>query len=242
MEPWIIPGERYYYGWYAGAGRQDLPHNRPDGAIKADIVERLRRNPHTAGCHLRVDVKQAVVIVQGEVPDRVAKRSAGDDCWDTLGVADVSNQLSVAGELSEAEAPRVRDVMTAEPIALLADATIRDAAVAMRAANIGDVVVVDDDRRPIGIVTDRDVVVRGIARGFGASSPIGELRGPALHSVSPDALLSEVIAVMTQHAVRRVPVVEDGHLQGIVSLADLARRRDPGSVLAAIACAEPLLD
>ena len=54
-------------------------------------------------------------------------------------------------------------------------------------------------------------------------------------------LLSEVIGVMTRYAVRRVPVVEDGHLLGIVSLADLARRRDPGSVLAAIASAEPLL-
>jgi CBS domain-containing protein len=241
MEPWIIPGERYYYGWYAGAERQDLPHNRPDGAIKADIVERLRHNPHTAGCHLRVDVKQAVVIIQGDVPTRVGKRSAGDDCWDTLGVADVSNQLSVAGELEEAEAPRVREVMTAEPVALLADATVRDAAAAMRAGNIGDVVVIDDERRPIGIVTDRDLVVRALARGLDPSAPIGELRGPVLHSVGPDALLAEVVAVMTHHAVRRVPVVEDGHLLGIVSLADLARRRDPGSVLAAIASAEPLL-
>src|SRR6478609_5267632 len=241
MEPWIIPGERYYYGWYAGAERQDLPHNRPDGAIKADIVERLRRNPHTAGCHLRVDVKQAVVILQGDVPDRIAKRSAGDDCWDTLGVADVSNHLSVAGDLAEAEAPRVRDLMTSEPIALLASATIHDAAVAMRTANIGDVVVIDDDRHPVGIITDRDLVVRAMAKGLDPSAAIGELRGPALHSVTPDALLAEVVAVMTQHAVRRVPVVEDGHLVGIVSLADLARRRDPGSVLAAIASAEPLL-
>ena len=163
MEPWIIPGERYYYGWYAGADRQDLPHNRPDGAIKADIVERLRHNPHTAGCHLRVDVKQAVVILQGDVPTRVAKRSAGDDCWDTLGVADVSNQLSVAGEPEEVAPARVRDVMTAEPVALLASASIGDAAAAMRNGNIGDVVVIDDDGHPIGIVTDRDLVVRGIA-------------------------------------------------------------------------------
>ncbi len=71
---------------------------------------------------------------------------------------------------------------------------------------------------------------------------IGDLRGPTLHSVGPDAPLAEAIAVMTRHAVRRLPVVQDGHLLGIVSLADLARRRDPGSVLAAIASAEPLLD
>lgn len=242
MEPWIIPGERYYYGWYAGGGRQDLPHNRPDGSIKADIVDRLRHNAHTAGCHLRVDVKQAVVILQGDVPTRIAKRSAGDDCWDTLGVADVSNQLSVAGELDEPAAVHVADVMTTSPICLPANATVTQAAVAMRQGNIGDVIVVDDDGHPIGIVTDRDIVVRALAHGMGCDAPIGELRGPALHTVSPDALLADVVVVMTQQAVRRVPVVEDGHLVGIVSLADLARRRDPGSVLAAIACAEPLLD
>jgi len=168
-------------------------------------------------------------------------RSAGDDCWDTLGVADVSNQLSVAGEPDDVAPARVRDVMSAEPVALLASASIGDAAAAMRNGNIGDVVVIDDDGHPIGIVTDRDLVVRGIAKLLDPSAPIGELRGPALHTVGPDVLLSEVIGVMTRYAVRRVPVVEDGHLLGIVSLADLARRRDPGSVLAAIASAEPLL-
>ncbi len=241
MDPWIIPGERYYYGWYAGADRQDLPHHRPDGAIKAEIVERLRHNPLTAGCHLRVDVKQAVVILQGDVATRVAKRAAGDDCWDTLGVADVSNQLSVAGD-SEAGALHARDVMTRDPVVLVANATIRDAAAAMRAGNIGDVVLIDDERRPIGIVTDRDLVVRGIAADVDPATSLDQLRGPMLHTVGPDATLAETVGAMVTHAVRRIPVVEDGHLLGIVTLADLARRRDPGSALAAIACAEPELD
>ncbi len=242
MEPWIIPGERYYYGWYAGAGRQDLPHSRPDSAIKAEIVERLRQNPHTAHCHLRVDVKQAVVILQGDVASRVVKRAAGDDCWDTLGVADVSNQLSVAGDADQREVLRVRDVMTPDPVALLADATMRDVAAAMRNGNIGDVVLIDADRHPIGIVTDRDVVVRGIAAGRDPATAARELTGTMLHSVGPDSLLADAIQVMVHHAVRRVPVVEDGHLLGIVTLADLAKRRDPGSVLAMIATAEPTLD
>ncbi|MCU1501457.1 MAG: oxidoreductase [Ilumatobacteraceae bacterium] len=239
MEPWIIPGERYYYGWYAGAGRQDLPHSRPDSAIKAEIVERLRQNPHTAHCHLRVDVKQAVVILQGDVPSRVAKRTAGDDCWDTLGVADVSNQLSVAGDADQRDVLRVRDVMTADPVALLAEASLRDVAAAMRNGNIGDVVLIDADRHPVGIITDRDIVVGGLAAGRDADTPASELCGPMLHTVRPDALLAEAIQVMVHHSVRRVPVVEDGHLLGIVTLADLARRRDPGSVLASIATAEP---
>ena len=118
------------------------PRQRDEG----QIVERLRQNPHTAKCHLRVDVKQAVVILQGDVDSRVAKRTAGDDCWDTLGVADVSNQLSVAGDAAERETLRVRDVMTADPVALLADATLRDIAAAMRNADIGSVVLIDAER------------------------------------------------------------------------------------------------
>jgi len=238
MQPWVIPGERYYYGWYEGADRQDLPHNRPDGAIKAEIVERLRQNPLTAHHTIRVDVKQAVVIVQGDVDDRVAKRSAGDDCWDTLGVADVSNQLSVAGAI-EHEAEHARDLMTADPVTLRATDTILAAATAMAEHSIGDVIVVVDDGRPTGLVTDRDLVVFGLAAGRDATSPLSELLGPTLHSVRPDASIDEVIAIMHREAIRRVAVVEDGHLLGVITLGDLATRRDPGSLLAAISAAEP---
>ena len=239
MEPWIIPGERYYYGWYAGAGRQDLPHSRPDSAIKAEIVERLRQNPLTADCTLRVDVKQAVVILQGEVASRIAKRSAGDDCWDTLGVADVSNQLTVASDLNDDQKLCARDVMTHDPITVDADASMIDVAMTMRNHHIGDVILVDADRHPVGIVTDRDLVVRGVAERRPDTTAARDLGGLALHAVAPDALLGEVIRMMLQYAVRRVPVVQDGHLLGIVTLGDLAKRRDPGSVLAGLCNAEP---
>lgn len=239
MEPWIIPGERYYYGWYAGAGRQDLPHSRPDSAIKAEIVERLRQNPLTAGCTLRVDVKQAVVILQGEVASRIAKRSAGDDCWDTLGVADVSNQLAVASDVNADQKLCARDVMTHDPITLDADASIIEAALTMKNHHIGDVILVDAERRPVGIVTDRDLVVRGLAERKPDTTAARDLGGLSLQSVTPNALLGEVIRVMLQYSVRRVPVVEDGHLLGIVTLGDLARHRDPGSVLANLCNAEP---
>jgi len=53
-------------------------------------------NPHTKDHDLQVDVKQSVVILTGKVSSAVAKRAAGDDCWDTAGVVDVSNQLIVA--------------------------------------------------------------------------------------------------------------------------------------------------
>lgn len=238
MDPWILPAERYYYGWYDAAGRPDLPHHRPDGAIKTEIVDRLRANPLTAEHTIRVDVKQAVVILQGDVDSRMAKRAAGDDCWDTLGVADVSNQLSIAGDADHA-AELAIDLMTPDPVAVLPTATLQNVALVMANGAIGDVIIVDDDRRPIGIVTDRDLVVFGTAAGRSPDSPVSDLIGPTMHTVRPEATIDEVIAVMTGAAIRRVPVVEDGHLLGVISLGDLARKRDPGSVLAAISNAQP---
>ena len=90
---WQYPDERYYYGWY---GQQPQIQPTPtDADIKSAVVDRLRGNLHTKDHDLRVDVTKNVVILTGEVSTAVAKRAAGDDCWDTPGVVDVSNQLTV---------------------------------------------------------------------------------------------------------------------------------------------------
>lgn len=95
MTPWIYPAERYYYGWYAGEPEEFEP---TDQEIKSTIVDRLRENPHTADDDIKVDVTEKVVILSGDISSALAKRAAGDDAWDTRGVADVSNQLKLAGE------------------------------------------------------------------------------------------------------------------------------------------------
>jgi osmotically-inducible protein OsmY len=91
---WRYPIDRYYYPWYD----EELAAATPpgDGEIKSIVVDRLRENPYTEGHELRVDVKDGVVILLGEVSSARAKRAAGDDAWDTPGVTDVSNQLTVA--------------------------------------------------------------------------------------------------------------------------------------------------
>lgn len=91
MSVWINPSDRYYYDWYG------VPHDvePTDGDIKATVVERLRENVHTKPFDLLVDVKQHVVVLGGRVGTTLAKRVAGDDAWDTRGVADVSNQIVV---------------------------------------------------------------------------------------------------------------------------------------------------
>lgn len=90
MAFWAYPESRYYYGWY------DTPPAAPtDGDIKSLVVDRLREDPHTKDFDVRVDVKQGVVVLGGDVGSTLAKRAAGDDAWDTTGVVDVSNQLAV---------------------------------------------------------------------------------------------------------------------------------------------------
>jgi osmotically-inducible protein OsmY len=90
MAFWTYPTNRYYYPWY------DAPPAQPlDSDIKSMVVDRLRENPFTKPFDLKVDVKQGVVVLGGEVSSSVAKRSAGDDAWDTVGVVDVSNQLAI---------------------------------------------------------------------------------------------------------------------------------------------------
>lgn len=96
VPPWSYPTGRYYDSWF---GTDPPPAEREfsDGEINAVIVDRLHTNPHTQDDTIKVDVKQRVVILGGEVSSWLAKRAAGDDAWDTRGVVDVSNQLERRG-------------------------------------------------------------------------------------------------------------------------------------------------
>lgn len=92
ITPWTYPEERYYYSWWTA---NIEPPPAGDHDLKKVVIERLKTNSHTEDEEIEVDVKQRVVILGGEVSSWLAKRSAGDDAWDTPGVVDVSNQLQV---------------------------------------------------------------------------------------------------------------------------------------------------
>jgi osmotically-inducible protein OsmY len=94
---WTYPNDRYYYPWYDESLDDEAQALPTDRDVKSTIVDRLRENPYTKDCDLTVDVNKHVVILSGEVESSRAKRAAGDDCWDTRGVLDVSNQLTVVG-------------------------------------------------------------------------------------------------------------------------------------------------
>ena len=135
---------------------------------------------------------------------------------------------------------KVRDVMTKNPVALSADSSVMDAAKAMSDHHIGTVVVMEMDR-PSGIVTDRDITVRAVATGKDPSTTkLSDISSRTLAAVRPDQPVEDAVTMMKSHDVKRVVVMsESSKLEGIVSLADLARNNDDGDVEDDISRAEP---
>ncbi|WP_274563884.1 CBS domain-containing protein [Streptomyces spiramyceticus] len=133
----------------------------------------------------------------------------------------------------------VREVMTAGVAAVRPDASLVEAAQLMRAQDIGDVLVAQDDRL-IGVLTDRDIALRAVADGMDPLTVNAQsVCTPSPVCIGPDDDVSTAVALMRQHAIRRLPVVEDGLPLGVVSIGDLAEFRDPGSALADISRAAP---
>jgi CBS domain-containing protein len=139
------------------------------------------------------------------------------------------------------ERQTVRQVMTGDPIVLDLSATVRDAARAMKARDVGDVLVANEGRL-WGIVTDRDIVVRAVAEfaDGAAACKLADICSTDVHCVAPDDDVADVIRLMERSAIRRIPVVEEGRAVGVVTLGDLAIVRDRNSALGKISAAPPM--
>jgi CBS domain-containing protein len=136
-------------------------------------------------------------------------------------------------------AKSIRSVMHANPIAMPSASTVAEAARRMREADIGDVIVLEDDRL-CGIVTDRDIVVRTIAEGRDpATAKLGDICSRDMTTLNPTDTVEDAVRLMREKAIRRLPVVEKGKPVGIVSLGDLAVTQDPNSALGNISAASP---
>ena len=121
---------------------------------------------------------------------------------------------------------RIGDICTTSTIYSSRDESVQDAALKMRQHHVGDLVIVDQtgaDAQPLGIVTDRDIVVSVIALGLDpASLLVGDIMSDDLDTCRADDDVYETIERMHRRGVRRLPVVDgDGHLAGIVSADDL---------------------
>jgi CBS domain-containing protein len=134
---------------------------------------------------------------------------------------------------------KVQDIMTPDPVGVYFDQTIGDTARIMRDAQVGAVLVVSGESLT-GVVTDRDLVVRGLAAGGSPDDPVGPLCSPKLVGVAADADVAHAEQLISDHAVRRLPVVDgDGQIVGMVSMGDLAVSADGDSPLAAVSRAQP---
>ena len=122
---------------------------------------------------------------------------------------------------------KVRDLMTPGPIGVDYNQSIGTAARTMRDWGIGAVLVISDQAL-YGLVTDRDLVVRAVAEAKGPDEPVGPLSSRDLIGVNADDDAAVAAALMREHAVHRLPVIEDGQVAGVVSIADLADINGPG--------------
>jgi CBS domain-containing protein len=117
---------------------------------------------------------------------------------------------------------RCREIMTKNVRTATRDMSVKDVGGMMRDGDMGAVPIVDGGRL-VGIVTDRDIVVRCIAVGKGAETPVGEAMTTELFTVGPEDFVFEAVRLMGDKQVRRIPVVGDsGELAGIIAMADVA--------------------
>ncbi len=123
-------------------------------------------------------------------------------------------------------AQTVRDVMTENPRSIGTSASVVEAARLMREEDIGSLPITDDETL-VGVITDRDITTRVVAEGAdpGATS-VGDVYSRDLISVEPGKDIEEAVQLMARHQVRRLPVVENGTLVGIVAQADIALREN----------------
>ncbi|MDX6609253.1 MAG: hypothetical protein QOF85_1178 [Solirubrobacterales bacterium] len=114
--------------------------------------------------------------------------------------------------------------MTAGVITATPESSAISVARQMRDQRVGSVVIVDAAGSPVAMVTDRDLALRVFADGLDSGTPVGELASRPLVCGEPTMELDEAAALMVQHRVRRLPVVDAGRLAGIVTLDDIAVR------------------
>jgi CBS domain-containing protein len=133
----------------------------------------------------------------------------------------------------------VEEIMTRDPRTVEIGDSLIDAARVMRDGDIGNVIVTDGGQ-VAGIVTDRDIVVRAVAEGRDPqSTTVGDVCSSGPRTLEAGDSVEVAARAMSENSIRRLPVVRDGELVGVLSLGDLAQDSDVGQPLADISAASP---
>jgi CBS domain-containing protein len=118
--------------------------------------------------------------------------------------------------------PKVKDVMTKTVITVESNKTVTEAAALMTENDVSNLIVMEDNT-PIGIITERDFVRRVLAKDKNPKTRISEVMSTPLRVIDPDAPLKEAARKMVRKRIRRLPVIKDNKLVGIITAADFAR-------------------
>ena len=117
---------------------------------------------------------------------------------------------------------KVKDLMTENVVTIDANKTVFEAATVMSKNNVGDLIIMENDS-PVGIVTERDFVRRVLAEGKSTNLRISEIMSTPLRVIDPEAPIKEAARIMISRRIRRLPVIKDNKLVGIVTTTDYAR-------------------
>lgn len=119
---------------------------------------------------------------------------------------------------------QVRDIMSTNPTCCSPETTLQDAAKMMADNDCGEIPVLDEQQRPIGVITDRDITCRGVAQGKDFQTQVRDIMSSPVYTTTPDTSLEDCCKTLEDHDIRRVPVVdENGACCGMLSQADIAR-------------------
>ena len=126
---------------------------------------------------------------------------------------------------------KVKDLMTSQPTVVRPEDMLSQAATLMKQQDCGAIPVVSKDGKLVGIVTDRDIVIRAVAAGKDPrATPVSAVMSADPVTLSPDASADDAEKLMADRQVRRLPVVAEGRLVGLIVTAQLARRGDAREV------------
>ena len=118
---------------------------------------------------------------------------------------------------------KIRALMHKPPRTCAGTTTLAEAARQMMAEDVGALIVISGDRTPEGIVTDRDLALRGYSRGLAADAKVAEVMTRAIVTIEADSDVFEAAATMAARGVRRLPVIDDETVIGVIALDDLTQ-------------------
>lgn len=116
---------------------------------------------------------------------------------------------------------QINEVMTANPQSVASNDSLQDVAAKMEAGNFGSAPVLDGGAL-VGVVTDRDIAIRGVARGLTPDQPVSEVMTADPVCVAPDCSVADAAKLMQERQIRRLYVTDGDQLAGVVSLGDVA--------------------